>query len=169
MTTLEAVDLRIPGVTRHKDLICKGIGGRTNTESTHVSGTVLIEREGSLEVLLRLRNREGSRADLVLGRSVAKEELALLLSTSENLIGAFAEACEWVRTKSVVELSDELKLRAYALYKQGSIGDNNMPYPGVFSFRKRAMWDAWDRLRGTTRDNAMLEYILLVGMDMGSR
>ena len=50
-------------------------------------------------------------------------------------------------------------LRLYALYKQGSAGDASGDRPGAFDFVNRAKYDAWAKLKGTSRDEAMQNYI----------
>jgi acyl-CoA-binding protein len=58
--------------------------------------------------------------------------------------------------------SDDTLLKLYALYKQGTVGDINISEPGPFDFVGRAKYDAWERLKGTSKDVAMKEYITLV-------
>lgn len=53
-------------------------------------------------------------------------------------------------------------LKLYALYKQGSRGDNTEPRPGFSDMVGRAKWDAWNRLQGSSRDEAMNQYIELI-------
>jgi diazepam-binding inhibitor (GABA receptor modulating acyl-CoA-binding protein) len=58
--------------------------------------------------------------------------------------------------------SDENLLKLYALYKQVMEGDVKGDEPGMFDFVGRAKYDAWARLRGKARDEAMQAYIDLV-------
>ena len=53
-------------------------------------------------------------------------------------------------------------LKLYALYKQGTVGDVNTKRPGAMDFVGRAKWDAWERLKSTTQDQAMQQYVDLV-------
>jgi acyl-CoA-binding protein len=53
-------------------------------------------------------------------------------------------------------------LRLYGLYKQGTIGNVNTSRPSQFDFVGRAKWDAWDKLKGTSQQEAMQMYIDLV-------
>ena len=53
-------------------------------------------------------------------------------------------------------------LKIYALYKQGSIGDNTEPKPGFSDPVARAKWDAWTKIKGTPQDGAMQQYIDLI-------
>ena len=53
-------------------------------------------------------------------------------------------------------------LKIYALYKQGSIGDNTDKKPGFADMVGRAKWDAWNGCKGTSKDDAMQQYIDLI-------
>ena len=53
-------------------------------------------------------------------------------------------------------------LMVYALYKQATGGDVTGARPGLTDFVGRAKYDAWEQLKGTTRDTAMRSYIDLV-------
>ena len=53
-------------------------------------------------------------------------------------------------------------LKLYALYKQGSEGDVNGPKPGFFDFVGTAKYEAWNKLAGTSQEDAMKKYIALV-------
>ena len=53
-------------------------------------------------------------------------------------------------------------LQLYALYKQATVGNVNTSRPGQFDFVGRAKWDAWEKLKGTSTQEAMQMYIDLV-------
>ena len=53
-------------------------------------------------------------------------------------------------------------LKLYALYKQGADGDVSGPKPGFFDFVGTAKYEAWAKLKGTAREEAMQKYIDLV-------
>ena len=53
-------------------------------------------------------------------------------------------------------------LKIYALYKQGSSGDNADKKPGFGDMVGRAKWDAWNSCKGTPKDDAMQQYIDLI-------
>lgn len=53
-------------------------------------------------------------------------------------------------------------LKIYALYKQGSTGDNEEKKPGFADMVARAKWDAWAKLKGTSQDDAMRQYVDLI-------
>ena len=54
-------------------------------------------------------------------------------------------------------------LKLYALYKQGSVGDNTEKKPGFTDMVGRAKWDAWNGVKGTDSKDAMQQYIDLIG------
>jgi acyl-CoA-binding protein len=55
-----------------------------------------------------------------------------------------------------------IMLQLYGLYKQATVGNVNASRPGQFDFVGRAKWDAWDKLKGTSQQEAMQMYIDLV-------
>ncbi len=63
---------------------------------------------------------------------------------------AFASAAERVNAFTQKPNDAEL-LELYSLYKQGMIGDVNTDRPGMFDFRGRAKWDAWNKNKGKPR------------------
>ncbi len=58
--------------------------------------------------------------------------------------------------------SDDLLLKLYALYKQASEGDVRGKRPGMLDLVGQAKYDAWAKLKGTSKDKAMQAYIDLV-------
>jgi acyl-CoA-binding protein len=67
------------------------------------------------------------------------------------------------QSKTLNERPDNATLlKLYALYKQGSVGDNADKKPGFSDMVGRAKWDAWNGLKGTDSQNAMQQYIDLV-------
>ena len=66
-------------------------------------------------------------------------------------------------SKNLSERPDNATLlKIYALYKQGSVGDNAEKKPGFSDMVARAKWDAWSKLKGTSQDAAMQQYIDLI-------
>jgi diazepam-binding inhibitor (GABA receptor modulating acyl-CoA-binding protein) len=53
-------------------------------------------------------------------------------------------------------------LKLYALYKQATQGDAAGERPGGFDFVRRAKFDAWSEIKGTSAEDAMQQYIDLV-------
>jgi len=68
-----------------------------------------------------------------------------------------------VRVKELDERPDnDTLLKLYALYKQGSEGDVSGERPGFFDFVGVAKYEAWEKLRGMSSEEAMKRYIELV-------
>lgn len=66
-------------------------------------------------------------------------------------------------SKNLTERPDNATLlKLYALYKQGSIGDNTEKKPGFGDMVGRAKWDAWNNMKGTSTEDAMQQYIDLI-------
>ncbi len=66
-------------------------------------------------------------------------------------------------SKNLSERPDNMTLlKMYALYKQGSSGDVDGKRPGFTDMVGRAKYDAWDGLKGTSKEEAMQQYIDLV-------
>ena len=57
---------------------------------------------------------------------------------------------------------DQTMLTLYALYKQGSSGDVTGSKPGFFDFVGTAKYEAWEKLRGTSEEEAQRRYADLV-------
>jgi acyl-CoA-binding protein len=65
--------------------------------------------------------------------------------------------------KSLPERPDDnTMLKLYALYKQGSSGDVSGDKPGFFDFVAAAKFEAWEKLQGTSQDDAQSSYVELV-------
>jgi len=66
-------------------------------------------------------------------------------------------------SKNLSERPDNATLlKIYALYKQGSVGDNADKKPGFGDMVGRAKWDAWNGFKGTSKNDAMQQYIDLI-------
>ena len=50
-------------------------------------------------------------------------------------------------------------LKIYSLYKQATEGDNNAEQPGMFDFVAKAKYEAWNKLKGMSADDAMQQYV----------
>lgn len=65
--------------------------------------------------------------------------------------------------KSLPERPDDnTMLQLYALYKQGSAGDVQGSKPGFFDFVGVAKYEAWEKLSGTSQEEARKQYVELV-------
>ena len=58
--------------------------------------------------------------------------------------------------------SNEELLQLYGLFKQATEGDVSGERPGGFDFKGIAKFDAWEELKGKTKEAAQQEYIQLV-------
>jgi len=78
-----------------------------------------------------------------------------------NLDDDFRSAAERA-TKLSKRPSNDILLKLYALYKQGREGDVKGDRPGFADFEARAKFDAWDKIKAKSNDEAKQEYIALV-------
>lgn len=68
-----------------------------------------------------------------------------------------------VDAKSLSERPDnQTLLRIYALYKQGSEGDIERDKPSMTDMVGFAKWSAWNKLKGTEKDEAKQDFIDLI-------
>jgi diazepam-binding inhibitor (GABA receptor modulator, acyl-CoA-binding protein) len=58
-------------------------------------------------------------------------------------------------------------LRLYALYKQATAGDASGKRPGFTDPVGRAKYDAWEKLKGLSKDQAMQQYVDLANKLIG--
>ncbi|WP_273205642.1 acyl-CoA-binding protein [Marinobacter subterrani] len=72
----------------------------------------------------------------------------------------FDEAVNYIQTaEGDFKPSNEIKLEFYALYKQATEGDVSGKRPGMMDFVGRAKFDAWEKLKGMSSDDAMQKYV----------
>ena len=57
---------------------------------------------------------------------------------------------------------NDILLELYALYKQGTEGDVTGDRPGFADFEGRAKFDAWNKIKGLSNEEAKQDYISLV-------
>jgi diazepam-binding inhibitor (GABA receptor modulating acyl-CoA-binding protein) len=66
-------------------------------------------------------------------------------------------------SKNLPERPDNMTLlKIYALFKQASTGDVEGKRPGFTDMVGRAKYDAWDAFKGTSKEDAMQQYIDLI-------
>ncbi|MBK7099142.1 MAG: acyl-CoA-binding protein [Sphingobacteriales bacterium] len=67
-------------------------------------------------------------------------------------------------SKTITERpSNEILLKLYSLYKQATEGDINVDPPSnPFDIVNKAKFNAWNELKGNTKEESMQEYIDLV-------
>jgi acyl-CoA-binding protein len=79
-----------------------------------------------------------------------------------ELVELFQQAV--ANSKTLSEKPDnETLLKLYSLFKQGTEGDNNEAGPAnAFDFVAKFKHEAWAKLKGITKEEAMQQYIDLV-------
>jgi acyl-CoA-binding protein len=78
-----------------------------------------------------------------------------------DLDDAFGQASE-AATKLPSDPGNEAKLSLYALFKQATVGDVSGKKPSRFDLVGRAKYEAWEKLAGTSSDDAKQRYVDLV-------
>eukprot|EP00727_Mastigamoeba_balamuthi_P006741 m51a1_g2688 putative acyl- -binding protein (88) ;mRNA; f:754540-754970 len=73
----------------------------------------------------------------------------------------FERAASEVRNLKSKPTNNEL-LSLYSLFKQGTEGDCNAPKPWMVDITGCAKWNAWNGLKGKSKQDAMKEYIGVV-------
>ncbi|XP_044522569.1 acyl-CoA-binding protein [Gracilinanus agilis] len=70
----------------------------------------------------------------------------------------FEKAAEEVKVLKAKPNDDEM-LFIYSHYKQATVGDVNTDRPGITDFKGKAKWDAWNSLKGKSKEDAINAYI----------
>ncbi|MEI7444246.1 MAG: acyl-CoA-binding protein [Burkholderiales bacterium] len=66
-------------------------------------------------------------------------------------------------SKKLDERPDNMTLlKLYALFKQATDGDVEGKRPGFTDMVGRAKYDAWAEIKGTSKDDAMQQYVSLI-------
>ena len=78
-----------------------------------------------------------------------------------DLISQFESAAQAVQNLPR-KPDNETLLKLYALYKQSTLGDASGKRPGFTDPVGRAKYDAWEKLKGKSKEQAMQQYIDLV-------
>jgi diazepam-binding inhibitor (GABA receptor modulating acyl-CoA-binding protein) len=93
--------------------------------------------------------------------SAAFNSINIHQETSMTLQAQFEQAV--ADSKNLPERPDNMTLlKIYALYKQASEGDATGERPGMTDMVGRFKWDAWDALKGTSKEDAMQHYVDLI-------
>ncbi|KAI0303576.1 acyl CoA binding protein-domain-containing protein [Multifurca ochricompacta] len=58
-----------------------------------------------------------------------------------------------------IQPSQDDQLYFYSYYKQATIGDVDIPRPGLLDFTGKAKWDAWNERKGVTSEEAYVKYV----------
>ncbi|EHB15573.1 Acyl-CoA-binding protein, partial [Heterocephalus glaber] len=69
----------------------------------------------------------------------------------------FEKAAEEVKHLKTQPSDQEMFI--YSHYKQATVGDINTERPGMLGLKGKAKWDAWNQLKGTSKESAMKAYI----------
>jgi len=85
------------------------------------------------------------------------------MTSVNDLQAPFEAAAEKARTTTGV--SNETKKKIYGLFKQATEGPlgNDRPRPGFLDITGRAKYDSWKALGDMPKEEAMKQYIALVG------
>ena len=79
----------------------------------------------------------------------------------ERLYKTFTKASNDIKNVSFTPDNDTL-LQLYSLFKQSTIGDNTAESPSFFDFKNSAKWNAWNKLKGMSKEQAQIKYVKLV-------
>ena len=74
----------------------------------------------------------------------------------------FKEFCAGLTEATKNAMNQEEQIQAYGLYKQALEGDVKEARPGMFAMTAKAKWDARDKVRGMSQEEAREKYIALV-------
>lgn len=74
---------------------------------------------------------------------------------------SFEEAVEKVKTLPKKPSDDEM-LKLYGLYKQATVGNNNVHRPSFWDLVGKAKWDSWDSFKDYSIEKSKEEYIKYV-------
>eukprot|EP00281_Chroomonas_sp_CCMP1168_P023633 CAMPEP_0206233740 /NCGR_PEP_ID=MMETSP0047_2-20121206/12185_1 /ASSEMBLY_ACC=CAM_ASM_000192 /TAXON_ID=195065 /ORGANISM="Chroomonas mesostigmatica_cf, Strain CCMP1168" /LENGTH=89 /DNA_ID=CAMNT_0053657713 /DNA_START=23 /DNA_END=292 /DNA_ORIENTATION=+ len=80
------------------------------------------------------------------------------MGLQEDFDAASKEASE-TKEGPLSKISNEQKLTLYSHFKQATTGDCNTAKPGMLDFTGKAKWDAWDKLKGMSKEDAMKKYV----------
>lgn len=77
-------------------------------------------------------------------------------------MSTFDKAAEYIANlppKGDFVPSTEMRLEFYKYYKQAKEGDNSKEQPGMIQVEARKKWDAWNSIKGMSKDEAEKKYI----------
>jgi acyl-CoA-binding protein len=66
------------------------------------------------------------------------------------------------RSKTLPAQSTTVQLDLYGLFKQATAGDASGARPGMLDMKGRAKWDAWNKHKGMSAEQAMEAYVAYV-------
>lgn len=80
------------------------------------------------------------------------------MTTKEDIENNFSLATNWVSENNMPATNEE-KLICYGYFKQATIGDNKTTVPWAIQMEKKAKWDAWEKNKGISSEEAKKLYI----------
>jgi acyl-CoA-binding protein len=83
-------------------------------------------------------------------------------ASKKDDLNARFEAAAAAAKKTKKKPDNATLLKLYSYYKQATDGDAKGDRPGGFDFVGGAKFDAWAKLKGTSKDEAMTKYVGLV-------
>lgn len=83
-----------------------------------------------------------------------------------DLKAQFEQAQKDIKTLTKRPSNEDL-LALYSLFKQATEGDVKGSRPGMLDMVGRAKYDAWAKLKGTKAEQAMQNYLSVVGRLLG--
>ena len=78
-----------------------------------------------------------------------------------SLEDQFKQAQE--KLNSLPDQDNMVKLDIYSLYKQATQGDVSGKKPGMLDIVKKAKFEAWEKRKGMSKEEAMQAYVKLIG------
>ncbi|KAI9428310.1 Acbp from Moniliophthora Perniciosa [Lactarius indigo] len=76
--------------------------------------------------------------------------------------GKFEKSVEIIKNlpkNGPIQPTQEDQLYFYSYYKQATVGDVNVPRPGMLDFTGKAKWDAWNERKGVSKEEAYEKYV----------
>jgi diazepam-binding inhibitor (GABA receptor modulating acyl-CoA-binding protein) len=70
----------------------------------------------------------------------------------------FNMSIDLIKTLSEKCNNDEL-ISVYKYYKQAKFGDINIKKPFIFNLKENTKWEAWNSVKGLSKEEAMNKYI----------
>ncbi len=84
------------------------------------------------------------------------------MGTKDNeLEQEFTSSAERIKS-SGKNFDNDTMQKLYGYYKQGMLGDCDIPEPSFWQIKEKAKWDAWNQHKGVKKTHAMKKYIKLV-------
>ncbi|KAJ6520917.1 acyl CoA binding protein-domain-containing protein [Mycena vulgaris] len=71
----------------------------------------------------------------------------------------YDKALEIVKKLPDTEVSSNVQLTFYGLYKQVLVGPPETPRPGLLDWTARAKWDAWNKVKDLSKEEAQAKYV----------